>query len=546
MATFHDQFCGAGGSTEGAVNAGAEPVLGINHSAVACETYEANHAQHGAQALCQDVVVMDPRSLPPADMLLTSPECTHHSYARGRQKDDPSLFDPTGDKEAERSRATMWDVPRFAEVHDYDSIIVENVEQAIKWGLRKGQKLGHGDYGPLFASWLNAMAALGYEHRCVHLNALVVGVPQSRDRLFVCFWKKGAGRPDLDIPALGYCFACEKLVESHQRWKRPGATSGLLGQQYVYSCVHCRETVALAIKPAATAIDWALPAPKIGERSKPLAPATMDRIRRGLEKLSSRPMVLPITHVDSSKRARDVAMPLPTLTAYQEQALVVQVGGHTFERPGYARAWQAAEPFKTIHTTLDRGVVVSNMAHNVPKLSESEPMGAVTGGNKLYLLDTMRNHSVPVEPHEGPVPTITAGGTHHALVIAHYGSEDGPAGKQGHQRDPDAEPLGTIKTRDSHSLLTYRGTEDVRPVSNPLSTVASHEQHALLEHDAPEVALEECGFRMLQPDELKVGQDFPADYDMRGNKRQQTNQIGNAVPAGAEHELVSRMVEAIS
>src|SRR3954447_2593081 len=124
MTTFHDQFCGAGGSTLGAVRAGAVPVLGINHSPIACETYEANHAVHGAQALCQDVVVLDPRKLPRADMLLTSPECTHHSYARGRQKDDPSLFDPTGDKEAERSRATMWDVPRFAEVHDYDSIIV--------------------------------------------------------------------------------------------------------------------------------------------------------------------------------------------------------------------------------------------------------------------------------------------------------------------------------------------------------------------------------------------------------------------------------------
>lgn len=104
---FHDMFCGAGWSTLGAYMAGATPVVGLNHWPVACTSYEANHAHAGAQAACVDVVTQDPRRYPPADILLASPECTHHSYARGRPKNDPSLFDPDGDQGAERSRAAI-------------------------------------------------------------------------------------------------------------------------------------------------------------------------------------------------------------------------------------------------------------------------------------------------------------------------------------------------------------------------------------------------------------------------------------------------------
>jgi DNA (cytosine-5)-methyltransferase 1 len=39
------------------------------------------------------------------------------------------------DEAAERSRATMWDVVRFAEHHRYTSVIVENVVDAAKWVL---------------------------------------------------------------------------------------------------------------------------------------------------------------------------------------------------------------------------------------------------------------------------------------------------------------------------------------------------------------------------------------------------------------------------
>ncbi|MGH2938311.1 MAG: DNA cytosine methyltransferase [Solirubrobacterales bacterium] len=549
---FHDQFCGGGGSSLGAVRAGARPVIGMNHSPVACETYLANHAQHGAEVACCDVTTTNPRRFRKATMLLTSPECTHHSYARGRPKDDPSLFDPHGDKEAERSRATMWDVPNFAEHHGYEAIIVENVEQAVKWGLPRGRKLKQGDYGPLFAAWLNAMVALGYDFQLVHLNAMVCGVPQSRDRLFVVFWRKGGRRPDLEINGFGFCPSCEKLGEGRQTWKKPNATTGAYGSQYFYACLVCGDRIWLAVRPAADAIDWDLENPRIGDRDKPLAPATIQRIEKGLRKLANRPMVVPITHADGSQRARLTGVPLPTLTAFQEQSLVVQVGGHAFERPGYARAWQTDEPFRTLATGADKALIVSNMNNNAPRPAVDEAMHTVTTGSKLYLLappeaaviahrssgasadagkdpmpaqttinslyllDTARRGMTPTPPGETPLSTILTRGAHHGLVVAHYGSKD--AAYQGHARHADDDPMGTIKSRDGQSLVEY---------------------------DPESIAVEDCGFRMLQPHELQRGQDFDAGYDFRGTKRQKVAQIGNAVPAAAEETLVRRVMASL-
>lgn len=547
--TFHDQFCGAGGSTAGAIRAGAVPLIGMNHWQIACETYGTNHAAAGADIACCDVAVIDPRRFPKADLLLTSPECTHHSYARGRPKDDPSLFDPDGDKAAERSRATMWDVPRFAEYHRYRAIIVENVEQAIRWGLPKGVKLKHGDYGPLFSVWLNAMTALGYEHKVVHLNAMICGVPQSRDRLFVVFWRKGQRTPDLEFPAYGWCFDCEKLVSGYQHWKKPGATTGAYGPQYYYACPSCKLPIALAVRPAAAAIDWSLEAPRIGDRARPLAAATIERIERGLLKARTR-----------------------------KPALVVQVGGNTFERPGYARAWPVEDPLKTVTKTSDRALVVSNMNNNVPRSAASEAMHSVTTGqrlyllappamvvrnggngvpcdvdqetmqaqttiNSLYLLDTARNHSTPAPVDDRPMPTVAAGGTHHALVIASYGKKGARPGKQGHARDPQSEPLGTLTKWENKSLFTYRSGQGMARAEQPMTTVPTVEQHGIVEHE--DVAIEDCGFRMLQPHELKAGQDFEDDYVLHGEKRQQVAQIGNAVPAAAEAELVARVIASL-
>lgn len=158
--------------------------------------------------------------------------CTNHSVARGRKRNDaqPDLFgEVLPDAAAERSRATMWDVPRFAEHHRYRAVIVENVVDAWHWQP--------------FQAWLQAMDSLGYDHHVVFLNSmhaqsLGVGAPQSRDRMYVVFWRKGNPRPELErVTAPAAACPTHGAVRARQVFKRADrAPWGRYRQQYVYTC----------------------------------------------------------------------------------------------------------------------------------------------------------------------------------------------------------------------------------------------------------------------------------------------------------------------
>ena len=84
-----DLFCGAGGTSTGACEAigmlGHTPRLtAVNHWPVAVATHTANHPS--ARHLCASLDSLNPRELYKAgelDILWASPECTHHSNARG-------------------------------------------------------------------------------------------------------------------------------------------------------------------------------------------------------------------------------------------------------------------------------------------------------------------------------------------------------------------------------------------------------------------------------------------------------------------------------
>ncbi|NLQ21247.1 DNA cytosine methyltransferase, partial [Streptococcus pneumoniae] len=132
-----------------------------------------NHPDTGH--VCADLSQIDPRYYPSTDILWASPECTNHSIAKGARKVVPDLFNPVPDEAQERSRATMWDVPRFTEVHRYQAVIVENVVDVARWHP--------------YRAWLMAMDSLGYDHEVVFLNSMHAweygaAAPQSRDRFY--------------------------------------------------------------------------------------------------------------------------------------------------------------------------------------------------------------------------------------------------------------------------------------------------------------------------------------------------------------------------
>lgn len=288
--TLTDLFCGAGGSSTGAIAVpGVSVRIASNHWDLAVETHNTNHPE--ADHLCADLSQIDPRRFPRTDILWASPECTNHSVAKGRKRADaqPDLFgEVLPDAAAERSRATMWDVPRFAEVHQYQAVIVENVVDAWHWLP--------------FRAWLMAMDSLGYDHHVVFLNsmhaqALGHGAPQSRDRMYVVFWRKGNRRPQFEfIRPIAACVVCGQMVRAVQSWKRPDRAWGRYRAQYVFRCpnVACRnQVIEPDFRAAEEIIDWSLLGTRIGDRENPLSDKTMARVRGGIDKYWL-PLLVPV------------------------------------------------------------------------------------------------------------------------------------------------------------------------------------------------------------------------------------------------------------
>jgi DNA (cytosine-5)-methyltransferase 1 len=455
-ATITDLFCGAGGSSIGAEMAGGELRLALNHWERAIETHATNfqHADHD----CNDVAALTTaqiRRYPHTDILLASPECTNHSLAKGARRRKPqaaSLWEdgPASDKEQDRSRATMFDVWRFAEQkqiagHPYKAIVVENVVDAWKWGPN--------DDGQLFQSWLGFGHALGYQHEIVWLNSMFAGsVPQSRDRMYVVWWLKGMRRPNLKVEPVSWCPGCEQLVDGRQSWKKPERPWGRYGAQYFFACPECNGSVLPGVHPAATAIDWSLPAERIGDRARPLAPNTRKRIRRGLEKLAGQDFAIRLTHGGAPK---PLTLPIVTLTQRHDMAMVVPVAGNTHERtPGHRARDAETRPLDTVHGTLDRAMVVPPMGSVAPRDAFNAPAPTQPTTTRPALVTTAGGgwSDEGGDAAVDPLATQTATESK-ALVMANT--------ENGVPRPADREPAQTLRTEGGLGMVMANRANNV-------------------------------------------------------------------------------------
>lgn len=509
MLTLTDLFCGAGGSSTGAIAVpGVSVRIASNHWDLAVETHNTNHPD--ADHLCADLSQIDPRRFPRTDILWASPECTNHSVAKGRKRAaaQPDLFgEVLPDAAAERSRATMWDVPRFAEAHRYRAVIVENVVDAWHWEP--------------FRAWLMAMDCLGYDHQPVFLNSMHAqgfgqGAPQSRDRMYVVFWRKGNPRPELDRvtrpPAV--CPTCGP-VRAMQVWKRADrAPWGRYRAQYVYRCpsVKCRNQILEpTFRPAADIIDWTHLGQRIGDRQKPLAAKTLARIQAGIERYWA-PLLVPVEGREG-KQAAPVDQPTRTMTTRNETGLLVPTGG-TWRTD----ATSTDEPIPTRTTRENDGIALA------PFIAE------LRGGGSKH------------RPVSEPLATLTASGTHHGLVTTYYGN--------GSTRPAD-EALPTVTATERHALLmrnnTARGNpaQLVNPVSEYARTMTTTGHQSLLTAERPTIDVDDVLFRMLEPREIARAMDFPTDYTILGNRREQVRMAGNAVTPPAARDLVGVVAESL-
>ncbi len=233
--TATDMFCGAGGMTTGATLAGVDVQLAINHWPRAIETHNTNYPR--TTHVLTDLHKANPRRFRRTQALLAAPECTNHSIAKGHKRKEQGQLElweteePELAAEAEeRSRCTMWTPLDWAECHDYQIILLENVVDAYLWRP--------------FQAWLQAWKSLDYEFELVYFNSMHAHpTPQSRDRMYFVGWKHGIRRPNLKITPLAYCATCERDVESVQSWKNPNRRYGKYRQQYVYRCPRCASEV---------------------------------------------------------------------------------------------------------------------------------------------------------------------------------------------------------------------------------------------------------------------------------------------------------------
>ncbi|WP_031095566.1 DNA cytosine methyltransferase [Streptomyces sp. NRRL S-15] len=444
-----DGFAGAGGSSEGARQAGVTVRTALNHWRLAVDVHEANHPDTAHD--CADISQVDPRRYPTTTFAWFSPSCTNHSIAQGKKRHQDATPDLFGeilpDEAAERSRATMWDVIRFAEFHEYRAIIVENVVDAREWIL--------------WPAWIAAFQALRYRFKVVCLNsmhatALGDGAPQSRDRMYVVLWREGENAPDFDkwLRPTAHCTQCDQVVRAVQTWKNPRRQYGKYKTQYVWRCptVRCHAEVFPAVRPAADAIDWTLPATRISDRTRPLADKTMKRIRDGFAAYS-KPLLVPVEGRDG-KVARPADLPMRTCTARNETGIAV---------PPY--------------------------------------MVELRGGSSSHRAVT------------DPLATVCASGNHHGLAV------------------PDL-------------ILPYYGNSLARPASEPIPTVTTVDRHGLLAGGVV-TAVEDLGFRMLEPAEYAAAMEFPGAYIWLGNKRERVRMAGNAVTPPAARDLFAMVAEAI-
>lgn len=533
MLTVTDLFAGAGGSTTGAVSVpGVTVRLAANHWQRAVEVHNANHPT--TDHLCADISQIDPRYVPTTDVLWASPECTNHSKARGQRLEDarqPDLFgEILPDEAAERSRATMWDVPRFTEAHRYRAIIVENVVEAVQWTP--------------FRAWLLAMDAYGYDHQIVSLNSMhaqAAGLPapQSRDRIYVVFWRKGDHAPDLSAMQRprAYCHRCDQLVESSQAWK-PGRTVGRYRQQYIYIHAACGTTVEPGWLPAAAAIDWTLRGKRIGDRDKPLAEKTRRRIAAGIARYWS-----PVT-LEAAGNTYDAADP--------------KHPNHG-DPNSYYRAWPTSEVLKTIHTIESKALAVPvegrDGKHPYPlsnphRTQTTRLETAVVTPLHVSLMGTTDAHiNGAARPVDRELRTLTAEGNNDYLLAPYYGTSD--------TARPLDEPIGTLTTRDRYALITRmngtRDTDNLAGMTTPaieyLRTLTTAGHQAVLEPgdlEAAEAQVDDCLFRMLEPHEVAAGMAFPADYLWDGTRRERVKLAGNAVTPPAARDLVRAVAEALA
>ncbi|SEO48179.1 DNA (cytosine-5)-methyltransferase 1 [Halorientalis persicus] len=535
--TVVDLFCGAGGFSTGVALAceqlGQTPgddveIHAINHWEPAIETHETNHswAEH-YHAKIEELHPPDVVEPGTVDLLVGGPECVHFSRARG------------GKPVREQKRASAWHVLDWVEKLRPENVLLENVPPFRDWGpVVDGQPTRDGS---IFEQWVGMFEALGYTVEYRTLNAADYGDPTSRERLFIVASR--TKQPTFPQPT--HSAEDDDDLADH--------------------------------RPAAEIIDWADPGGSIftrdidAPRKKPLKNSTMQRIAEGIrqhcpdryEPLADALATLGRDDVRELRSNRVVSLEeAATVAQAVDEPFLVRcptTGGVGLSASYLLRQQDGASPVTTnepVPTIATRGghqkvearplVMPRNGfqrgLHSNPLYRPgARPLHTVTAKNtdgyRVSPTLLRYSHGGATLDIEKPLPTITTAkggvfGLGQSYLCPLY---NGRSGQQPRTRSIER-PLMTVPASKSPAgvaspfLVDYHGQSDAGAVDEPLGAVETRDRFALCVPEAWPWGLD-VRYRMLNPQELKQAQGFPAEYDICGStKKAVTEQIGNAVP----------------
>lgn len=480
-----DLFAGAGGLSQGVVQALEDLDLeydhtAINHWDIAIETHRRNYPntrqfRASVESVTPGKVYTNVYSI---DLLTAGPSCTHWSSARG------------GVPVNEQMRMSPFDTAFWIRELQPDHFLIENVKELESWGPTDENGKPSRD-GSRFETWLNVLSSMGYSVDYDILNAADYGDPTSRERIFII------GRKD------------HKATFPEPTHSKNGRKAG-----------------TKAWRTAAEIIDWSDPGSSIWTRDleesrihKPLKNSTMERIADGIRR-----------HADDT--LEPFIEPLEQLT--RDDVYEMRETPVDFEDAAVA-AEEREEPFLVRRPALESEIQEApnrQFGFAVPYLIPQQ------SGGTPQNVDT---EPVPTIARRGAIGFANP----QTFVLPRNGKQRGLHSNPAYR--PEDRPLHTVtaKNHDGHLytpfLVKYFGNSTSAPVDDPLPTVTTKDRFGLVVPELYPWGLD-LRYRMLHPRELAAAMGFPEDYEFAGNKTNTVEQIGNAVPVNLAKALIKHLL----
>ncbi|MCV2365565.1 DNA cytosine methyltransferase [Paucibacter sp. DJ1R-11] len=453
-----DLFAGGGGASTGIERAlGRHVDIAVNHNPDAISMHEANHPQ--TRHYLSDVWEVDPIEVVdgmPVGLLHLSPDCTHHSQARG------------GQPRSKKIRALAWVGHRWIgklrkRGLGPDLATLENVEQMLQWSpliAKRCTKTGR-------VIRLDGSVAPKGEHTPLEQQFLVPD-PKRKGQTWAHFVE--------GLRRMGGQVQWRKIVAAdhgaHTTRERLFMIARFDGLPIVWPTPTHAKTPAKGLKrwgSAAACIDFTTPCPSIFTRPRPLADATLKRIAKGVRKYvldAAEPFVVATGHTgfaaDRSNSAND---PLSTVVSKAEHCLVAPTV-MPLTHQGGVRVNDPTDPLRTI-TGANRG-----------ELALAAPTLVQTGygeraGQEPRALDM-----------QAPLGTVMAEGVKHAVVTpmliqAGHGEGKPDAPRWSHGTNDIQGPMGTVTASGggqalaAATLVQFRFDHAGLPIDQPAPTITA-------------------------------------------------------------------------